>query len=183
MYRGRGAEGADHSSGTPSPHTGPPTVEHGGREWRNSNFGAFRGPVARATWAWRPSQCQPWMSIMLAHTQLVRLRCSGGSVKYLRQKKWHIELVSQQSRTCIPTGSFRVFLWFTCLACFALCHASFMFPCRGEGIVTLGMFPQGYEDTVMHKRLLFKGGWGGSIPQWVTTEVSTLVKSSFQGTK
>jgi hypothetical protein len=33
---------------------------------------------------------------------------------------------------------------------------------RGEGIITLGMFPQGCEGAVVHSRLLSKGGAGSA---------------------
>ena len=102
------------------------------------------------------SKFQPWMSIVVApveHVQLLKGKYS--------KKKWHTELVSVElnihPNMRFP-GLFFCGSYALVSACFASCNASFVSPRGAEGTVTLGMFPEGCEDTVACRWLLFRGG-------------------------
>ena len=99
------------------------------------------------------SQFQPWVSIPVAPVENLQLF----EVKYSKKKKVACRARLSVELNMHPNRSF-CGSYARSFACFASCHVSLLFPCWGEGTVTFGVFPQGCEDTVARRWLLFKGG-------------------------
>ena len=94
-------------------------------------------------------------------------------VKYSRQKKWHTEPVSEQSRTCIPRGSCSLILWFicpcVCVTCFVSRVLCIVMGGGGRGNCLLGYVLSGGARIPLQAGNYCARGWGGSI-LWLLPE-------------